>query len=384
MSRNIYYEPPPAETPPELAAWLERQVLQIQDALETRLDVDTAIELDAKPQNGMFRYLESGPDGPGFYGYIAGTWSRFSAGAIRLLGIYDQVADDTGTGQLVCASDPSIQDGDSYIVDTVGVCSTLCPDIAGQTCGPGDQIIAVDGVWRLVPTSQSYLSSVVDDVAEGHITLIKTPSVAAHAAQKQQVDAVQTNLNTHAGHTASVDDVHGTKTYTDQQVDALGDAVLDNFVSTSYGGLILQTTVATPDIPAAAWATVPFDTGAVATPRDIIQDPTNDRVQIGEEGVYFTNITLAISHVEKQQGRTIYVRLYNETSGTSGNGVPIGIARNQPASTITLAMIYEASTDNVGDWLRVEVGNGDAVNVTEWSATSWTLFHISEYKGVLV
>lgn len=117
--------------------------------------------------------------------------------------------------------------GDYYTLEVNGVFSTPISELNGQTGGVGDQVISDGTQWLIFSPSTAFLSSQVDDTAAGVITFTPAPvsSAAASAAneliRKGESDAgdnaVQGNLDTHVGHTASADDVHQTKTYTDAQ-----------------------------------------------------------------------------------------------------------------------------------------------------------------------
>ncbi len=219
MTYQIFLDDPPENTPPELSAWLTQQFLQIQDALQQRLDLDTELQLDQKPIDGMFRYIVNGPEGAGFYGRLNNVWIKFGASGDVLIGYYDVdtqlVNGGAFDGQPLPAA-TATNDRDYMVIEGNGTLITPnAPEINGEVVGFGDVIRSFGGLWYLESYSTTYLSSVVDDAAQGHITLVKTPIDTGHAAQLGQVNQVQANLDVHVGHTAAANDVHGTRTYTD-------------------------------------------------------------------------------------------------------------------------------------------------------------------------
>jgi len=247
-----------------LAEWLGRELRNVVSAVKQRLDLDTERELDVKPIDGMLRYIEAGPEGPGFYGRVNGVWVRFGISGDVLIGYYNvttQLVEGGVYDGLALPVASAVEDRQYMIVLNTGTLITPnAPEINGTVVGTGDIIRSYDDLWYVEAISGDYLSSVVDDTANGNITLAKTPTDPNHAARKAQVDAVQTNLTTHIGHGPEVN-VHGSKTYTDQEIQALAAAVIENFVSTAYGGLILNSATIGVDIPTTGFITIPFLSG---------------------------------------------------------------------------------------------------------------------------
>lgn len=145
---------------------------------------------------------------------------------VTWLGLYDQVQDKKPDGQPLDAAS-NYTPGEYYVLEVNGVFSTAIPELNGVTGGVGDQIISNGTTWQILARSTAYLSSQVADTAAGVITFTPAPvsSAAATAAteliRKGESDAgdavVQGNLDTHVGHTLAANDVHGGKTYADNQ-----------------------------------------------------------------------------------------------------------------------------------------------------------------------
>lgn len=79
MANQFFVEQPPLNLDPEVVAYLERQMILLQDAIQSRLDMDAIEARPTKIQNGMLRYsdgLGEFKDGPGFYGVVNGEWIK--------------------------------------------------------------------------------------------------------------------------------------------------------------------------------------------------------------------------------------------------------------------------------------------------------------------
>ena len=151
------------------------------------------------------------------------------------------------------------------------------------------------------------------------------------------------------------------------------------FTAAAYGGIVLKTPTALPDI-GAGWTTLLFDTPRLTTPRHVIQDFANNGIRFDHEGIYSINIAFTISHNENNSSRTIEVRLFNVTDGISGESTVIGISRNQPVTNFAAQMLADIGSTDIGDLVVVQVGNGDTLlNVVDVAA-SFNATSVSEFK----
>ena len=153
----------------------------------------------------------------------------------------------------------------------------------------------------------------------------------------------------------------------------------ETLVFAAYGGIVLKTPTALPDI-GAGWTTLLFDTPRLTTPRHVIQDFANNGIRFDHEGIYSINIAFTISHNENNSSRTIEVRLFNVTDGISGESTVIGISRNQPVTNFAAQMLADIGSTDIGDLVVVQVGNGDTLlNVVDVAA-SFNATSVSEFK----
>ncbi len=91
------------------------------------------------------------------------------------LGGYDQVADVTTDPGGALQTADNFNAGDYYLLSANGVFSTPIPEINGETGGTGDMLFSDGTEWILFAISTNYLSSQVDDTAQGVITFAQPP-----------------------------------------------------------------------------------------------------------------------------------------------------------------------------------------------------------------
>ena len=133
---------------------------------------------------------------------------------------------------------------------------------------------------------------------------------------------------------------------------------LEDFTVSGYGGIVLGAPAAFPDI-GLGWQTLPATEGSVTTPRYVTQDFATNSLSLASPSVWEVSIALAFSQVEAQAGRETYIRLLNQTAGTPGRSILIGIARNQPATNFSVTALFDVA--NAGDQIVVQIGGGDAI-----------------------
>ncbi len=99
-----------------------------------------------------------------------------------------------------------------------------------------------------------------------------------------------------------------------------------------------------------------FDTLTIDPPKNVEIDLVNNRIRSLTEGIFLLATGFAYEHNEQNQGRTFYVRLYNETDLVGGNSLPVGVARN--VGVTNWGVVYQIEVDG-GDWFSLQLGNGD-------------------------
>lgn len=146
--------------------------------------------------------------------------------------------------------------------------------------------------------------------------------------------------------------------------------VSDAFVQTSEeiaanapgygdGGLITRVATPMPNIAVGSWATVPFDSGQVANPVFVTQDPANNRFSVDVEDTwFFTFYIVFLCDKNANTDRIINWRVYNETTGLpySTDPFPIPVENNANFGQSSASTLVEVAGPIVGDWLRIELG----------------------------
>lgn len=160
-------------------------------------------------------------------------------------------------------------------------------------------------------------------------------------------------------------------------------AVLENFVYVAYGGMNLGTPIAGSDI-GAAWQTIDFQVVTPATPKNVTIDVVADTFSFALEGIYAFSLSLSFEHNEAQQGRTTQLRIYNVTKAVEqAPPFVIGTGRNTTVTAYSVVTLAEILASEVGDLLRIEIGNGDTYSAVTWDSAALSVFSVGEFKGSL-
>lgn len=317
--------------------------------------------------------------GPGlYYGSSSGTYARLDVLGNTLLGVYDQTTD---APTIVCSPDPQVVlAGDYWICTANGACISACANINGLVAGPGDQIVWSGTAWELIAVSGSYLSSQIDDTANGHITLAAggtsntAPTLANHLARKAEVDAAiaQSDAADQAQDTR-LDDLETNKLDTS--------AALQVFSFAAYLSLDAPDDTPLPNL-GAAWQDLDMLTVEQVTPR-YITNLGSGRFTFQAKGVYCLSLSGSVEHNESNQGRITYYRLYNYTEGTGAPGVIIPTGRNAAASTIAGMGLFEIADGDIGDEYGVQIGNGDTYTAVNIQTLTLSAFSVGEWREII-
>ena len=116
------------------------------------------------------------------------------------------------------------------------------------------------------------------------------------------------------------------------------------------------------------------------TPRGITTDLVGGAMAFDIYGVFQLTIGLNLTHNESNQGRTTNIRFWNVTDGIPAGNIPIGIARNQPATNFTGVLQLEVSAGETGKGFRLEIGGGDSVTISAGSV-AYDASMVSEWRG---
>ena len=119
----------------------------------------------------------------------------------------------------------------------------------------------------------------------------------------------------------------------------------------------------------ASWATfVGFDS-LTSAERGVTSDPANDQFSFQYSGLWDLNFELSFEHDSNpSSGRTFFLRAYNITKDIAGSGVAVGIGRSSEATHANVGIRHRVPENEVGDFFRIEIGNGDVVTVDNYFA----------------
>ena len=128
-----------------------------------------------------------------------------------------------------------------------------------------------------------------------------------------------------------------------------------------YGGVRLDTPTALSNIVASTYQAVPFDAGALNTPRGISQDFANNGIRFTVAGVYRLSVYFVLTHdISTSAARYFDVRLYNNTDAVVEGITQTGVGRNDEVTTFMVSLLVEIGDTDLGDLYQLEIGNASA------------------------
>lgn len=177
--------------------------------------------------------------------------------------------------------------------------------------------------------------------------------------------------------------ITGLDTKQAEQDQALADTqnfVINTFVPAGYGG-IYDPGPRAMDL-GAAYLIVNFSEAVVDSPVGVDQDFPQNGLIFESEGVWLVSIHFTLSgHNSSNAGRTTYGRLRNTTQGVNGNGIPVGIGRNQEDTNFSIVTLQQISAGAVGDVFKLQLGGGDTITGGSLVGTEFSVAHVSQYYG---
>jgi hypothetical protein len=157
------------------------------------------------------------------------------------------------------------------------------------------------------------------------------------------------------------------------------------FALAAYAGMSYTGPDFGPLALGAAWDDLDFlNTLSVATPRGITPDLVSSTMAVDLAGVYFLSITFSMDHNNSQTGRRTMLRLFDETDGLAvGEGIQIGTGRNAESTNGSVGTLFDISPSGVGHAIGIQIGNGSLYTDVYYTAFSYTLHSVGEYRGEL-
>ncbi len=407
----------------------------ISAAFERVVDFAVLTEAPKNPQEGFVRYADGQGWDPGFgkgaYEYTDGAWRPLfggggGGGAERIIGYYNQVADNVLTGPgagspLVVASDASISSGDIYLLATTGAFTTPHPALPGYSGNLNDYIISDGTVWGYIQRdSLTYLRKDVPDTANGHITLAAggttiAPTLPDHIARKADVDAAAggdvdahnadpaAHQNRITANASNITTIQGEQTVQDDRLDTIDseqvvqDGRLDTLeddvqnleclgaegcpgaVFAAYGGMKIGAPPVVPtwDLVSGVWQTFDLFDAESVPPLGVTIDLGANSLSPDEEGIYVVSLNGSFGHDSQNFGRAFYVRLWNATTGAPGSEPYVfGIARNQTASPFSVTGLIPITAVVAGDEFQLQMGNGSDVDISGFTAARLDMWNV--------
>lgn len=159
---------------------------------------------------------------------------------------------------------------------------------------------------------------------------------------------------------------------------------LNAFAFAAYGAMNIATPQAFPSL-GGAWQPIDnYDANVIAVPRTITTDLAAGTISFSIEGVYFVSFTLIFEHNSSNSGRLTNLRFFNVTDGVQvGTDFTVGTGRNAESTSITVASPIEIDPTNVGDAVRIEIGNGDTYTSMQLDSVLYGVIGAGEFRGTL-
>ena len=116
----------------------------------------------------------------------------------------------------------------------------------------------------------------------------------------------------------------------------------------------------------------------------VTSDFANGTLSLSVSKLWRISLLLALTHNESNQGRTVSVRLFNQTQSIPGDALIVPIARNQPGSIISLSLLFDVL--NVNDVYVLEIGNlggGDTITGITYDDVRFEATHVPELGSLI-
>ena len=144
----------------------------------------------------------------------------------------------------------------------------------------------------------------------------------------------------------------------------------------------LQTPVAGPDITATYQPITFFDT--IPYQRGVTVNTTTGEFTVNLEGDWAFWYRLNIAVATSGTRRTLSIRSFNVTTATPGTVTNLFIPSNAPDVSDTLMVPVAFASADIGQTLRLEIGNASN-NITgvTWNDSALLLLYVGELGGLI-
>ncbi len=160
------------------------------------------------------------------------------------------------------------------------------------------------------------------------------------------------------------------------------ETLIIQLVPAGYGGIIGAGVVGN-DL-GSGWDTLSYIWSGQLPELGVTSDFANGTLSLSVSKLWRISLLLALTHNESTQGRTVSVRLFNQTQSIPGDALIVPIARNQPGSIISLSLLFDVL--NVNDVYVLEIGNlggGDTITGITYDDVRFEATHVSELGSLI-
>ncbi len=105
-----------------------------------------------------------------------------------------------------------------------------------------------------------------------------------------------------------------------------------------YGGIYTSTAVAILNLTAGNWVKLPSQAGAVAVPKNVVQNVAQGALQVAVPGVWAASAHATLTFTKQNVDRILYMRIWDDTAGVelSDSPWPMYVEQQATGGSVTL------------------------------------------------
>jgi hypothetical protein len=171
----------------------------------------------------------------------------------------------------------------------------------------------------------------------------------------------------------------------EQKIEALKQAIADNYVIAGRGGIGVDTPAAMGTINTTPKLVDGFDTELITDTRGITQTPlSNNGIIFDVQGVWLWNIKVALTFDELNAGRQINLQIYNATlAAPSTTDFVFFVGRNVGGVNLAINIPVEVGVGFVGDLYQLRIlSDADTFTNTTDIGSTFSVTHVSEGQAL--